>query len=642
MKYIPLLIGSILMLASCSEVKMSGGDDRGGVVTARFRDTVVTVFENAGTGTLNIDFSQALQRDTRIRVEVTEEMNMKEEQDYFLPLREIDVPAGQTTAEVHYSLVDDNVANTARSFTLRLMAVNGGLVDSLAATTRVEVLDDETDAALGFGTTAVVCPERVSGSATASYRYEIPVKLFGTYHKPAQFRIAVHPLTGGNTAVEGTHFRLLQSAFILENGATEVMVPVEIFDDKQVNIDRVFALDITEVAGASVYTAQRRCVVTIENDDLGVYFGRTALTVEERAGVVKVPVRINKASDADLSFTLACAGSAVDGSDYTVQKTWTIPAGKDSVLVEVNVNHLGGIAPDRVLELGFESVSAGLEVFDQGPTCALTIQDCDTPVDFDQAALKIQNSTTTLSLPVTLDGALEHDAVLNITVTPRLNMIDADAVPVAAQVTIPAGQTTATVNVNLRKLVLRKRALFDVQIAGVAGATVGEAATCAVEQYFVFQTSDFRVASFTTEEPTGEGAGNGVAAAAIDGNEDTFWHSNWNGGGSSLPQSMAIELLPENLQISTIEVVRRVKGTSDTKTAELYLSQTVSQVDAAGWGAAIGTMHWENSGDQNRAAQTQALNFDAPITGKYLKINVTEGYRNYAQIAEIVIYGYTE
>ena len=89
MRYISLIIGCILALTSCNEVKVSGNGDGASVLTAGFRDTVVTVFENIGTDTLYVDFSQVLQEGTPVVLSVVEEENMQEGKDYFLPVQEL-------------------------------------------------------------------------------------------------------------------------------------------------------------------------------------------------------------------------------------------------------------------------------------------------------------------------------------------------------------------------------------------------------------------------------------------------------------------------------------------------------------------------------------------------------------------------
>ncbi len=48
-----------------------------------------------------------------------------------------------------------------------------------------------------------------------------------------------------------------------------------------------------------------------------------------------------------------------------------------------------------------------------------------------------------------------------------------------------------------------------------------------------YDRSNWSVVSFTSEEKSGEGAGNGVATAILDGDPATYWHSQW--AGSNIP-----------------------------------------------------------------------------------------------------------
>jgi hypothetical protein len=52
------------------------------------------------------------------------------------------------------------------------------------------------------------------------------------------------------------------------------------------------------------------------------------------------------------------------------------------------------------------------------------------------------------------------------------------------------------------------------------------------------------VADFSSEEQTGEGA-NGKAAQAIDNDPNSYWHSQWKGGGSKLPQFVTFDIMQE-------------------------------------------------------------------------------------------------
>src|SRR5699024_5879704 len=42
--------------------------------------------------------------------------------------------------------------------------------------------------------------------------------------------------------------------------------------------------------------------------------------------------------------------------------------------------------------------------------------------------------------------------------------------------------------------------------------------------------SEYSIADVSSEETVGEPAGSGIAAAAIDGDVSTYWHTQWQGG----------------------------------------------------------------------------------------------------------------
>ena len=647
MRYISLMIGSILALSSCNEVKFSGDAGEGtGTVTAGFRDSVITIFENMGTGSVGIDFSHSLPQSATLVLTVAEEENMQENKDYFIPVKELSVPAGEKSAEVNFSVVDDNVANDARSFTLKMVSLNGGVLDAAASRVKVKVLDDESDVAVGFETTAMTVNERESGSSEASYLCRIPVKLFGTLRKPLQFEVALHAMDVDNAAVENVNFRLPESVFVVEDADAEIYVPVEIIDDEEVNADRVFALDITGVSGGEVYTFQRRCMVTIKNDDMGIYFETTGMKAEERAGLVKIPVKLTDVAQEPVAFTIACGGSAVEDMDYSMTKTWTIEAGKDQVEIEVELKDLAGVASDRVLELQFAEVAQGIQVFEIGKSCSLNILDCSAPVNFAYPSKFILNDSTTLSLPVALSEPLEHDVTFRVKVTAREGISEDQAVIENSEVTIPAGSVEAAVRLSLKKLAFKAKASFRVEMSDVFGATMEEN-ICTVSKYFKFATTDLAIADFTSEEKTGEGAGNGCAVNAIDGATDKFWHSIWNGGDPVLPEGIVVQL-PDNMVVMRVDIIRRVHASNkDLREMKLYLSETTTKFlredDGSAWGEPIGVLDWPNEASAQVESNTRRLELPVGLAGKYLKLSCTQSWRNSnVQIAEVAVYGYTE
>ncbi|WP_449437419.1 discoidin domain-containing protein [Pedobacter steynii] len=50
------------------------------------------------------------------------------------------------------------------------------------------------------------------------------------------------------------------------------------------------------------------------------------------------------------------------------------------------------------------------------------------------------------------------------------------------------------------------------------------------------------IASFSSEETSGEGAVNGRASKLIDGSGSTYWHSRWSSSATSYPHNVVIDL----------------------------------------------------------------------------------------------------
>lgn len=170
----------------------------------------------------------------------------------------------------------------------------------------------------------------------------------------------------------------------------------------------------------------------------------------------------------------------------------------------------------------------------------------------------------------------------------------------------------------------------------VKGATVA-GRTASISNYGdIAAPQGLTIAGFSSEEAKGEPAPSGPAAAAIDGNESSYWHSQWQGDGSSLPQYIVVKV-PDDTHVAAVDVIRRVaKSNSDTKTAEIFLSE-----DNTNWNLQ-GTLKWSAATGTDRAEHLRSMTFNHMQKGGYIKINITEGFRNFGQVSEVVIYGYTE
>lgn len=99
---------------------------------------------------------------------------------------------------------------------------------------------------------------------------------------------------------------------------------------------------------------------------------------------------------------------------------------------------------------------------------------------------------------------------------------------------------------------------------------------------------DWSILSFTTEEPSGEGANNGRAYNLIDDNKETFWHAKWQGGATPLPYQITIDMKRTTL-ISQIELLPRGQNSNNP----LKVVQFEASTDNVNW-EFIGEFAFEN------------------------------------------------
>lgn len=148
-------------------------------------------------------------------------------------------------------------------------------------------------------------------------------------------------------------------------------------------------------------------------------------------------------------------------------------------------------------------------------------------------------------------------------------------------------------------------------------------------------------------------SGTGHAAAIIDGNKGTYWHSRFNGGGNAsgdatytLPQFFVIDLGSEE-SFKTIGYIPRLGlGNGTATTFKLYVSDTPFEsvssdknaaaiVNALGDPAMTGTFTYANGEGQTIKTATS----DTELTGRYVMFVITANKQNngFASCAEFYL-----
>ncbi|KQM69470.1 hypothetical protein ASE74_05645 [Pedobacter sp. Leaf216] len=426
----------------------------GGVVTIGTSPATVTITDNdtsvasitAGTngnengpvnGTYNVTLSNPSSTDTQITFTVGG--TATEGGDYTTITKTITIPAGQTTGTIAIPVISDNIVEGNETVIVTLTNTNNPLVTVNNTPATINILDNNSvTASISVIQTSV---NEAAGTATFT------VTLSGA----VQDSFSVDYTTADGTAKAGLDYLATSGTLTFPaNSAAgaSLTFTVPIIDDNIVEGDEIFNGIISNVTGGLVTIANGTAPVTITDNDSSVATITAGTNGSENGpvnGTFTVTLSNPASTDTQLAYTLA--GSAIEGSDYTtiVTKTITIPAGQTTGTIMIPV------LPDAIVE-GTETVIATL-VTSGNPLVSLS----NTPATITIA----DNTEAIVTVAATADGAepatpgrftftLSQVATTDTQITYTVSgtaTSGTDYTAIGNTVTIPAGQTTATVSV---------------------------------------------------------------------------------------------------------------------------------------------------------------------------------------------------
>lgn len=149
------------------------------------------------------------------------------------------------------------------------------------------------------------------------------------------------------------------------------------------------------------------------------------------------------------------------------------------------------------------------------------------------------------------------------------------------------------------------------------------------EMSFEFDKSTWEIIDFSTEEQAAnEGGGNGPAAKIIDGNNNSYWQSEWAAQTGQIPHHITIDMKRE-FNIFKVDLYRRANN-NHTKRVELEIS-----TDGLSW-SPLGQLDYPT----DKTVQNKKLEIDGGKRARYIKINVVASNAPpYVSLGEIYVSG---
>lgn len=159
-----------------------------------------------------------------------------------------------------------------------------------------------------------------------------------------------------------------------------------------------------------------------------------------------------------------------------------------------------------------------------------------------------------------------------------------------------------------------------------------------LENFQYLDKTAWKVLSYSSQEISGEGT-NGRAAQIIDGNDNTYWHSQWQGATPSYPHRFVIDMQKEEL----VKGLRILSSDGDRrwpKHVKIEASNTELALNAAEWADNVVL-------DNNSLEGIESLFLlDKPGSFRYFRLSILEGQNDgdgaHTRINEISPFVYSD
>ncbi|WP_345251326.1 Calx-beta domain-containing protein, partial [Kangiella taiwanensis] len=361
------------------------------------------------------------------------------------------IPAGDTSATVAVEVIDDNIVEGSETVDATITAVSNGTIGT--ATDTVTIADDD----IASVSVADVAVDEDAGTAT------INVTLTG--NTAAGF--SVDFATADGTAQAGALQDYIANSgtlnFVGNDGEVQ-SITVTINDDFEIEGDETFNVNLSNITGGQATINDGTGVVTIQDNDTVVLieFDSAADSADESTtDAPRLLILGFLPNDTTVNVNVTGGTATGSGTDYTNVVAVTIPAGNYDGSAGTSVPINLTVVDDNILEadenINFELSSANPRLVlgdadldsNTQATNTYTIQDNDTitvsVTANDAAAAEPADNgqfTINLSSPNSVDTTITYNVAGTATATD-------DYTPLTGTVTIPAGDTSATIDVTV-------------------------------------------------------------------------------------------------------------------------------------------------------------------------------------------------
>jgi hypothetical protein len=354
------------------------------------------------------------------------------------------IPAGQTSADVIISFLNDAVVEPTETVSITLSSITGAALVTINPAQNVASLDvADNDTAL----ISIAAQSGGSEEGPAAASFLVTLSAASSTPTTISYQVA-------GSATPGDDFTTLAGSVTIPAGSTSAVIDVSVLDDQ-----RLEGVEAVSVTLSSITTGDPQISLDAQASAASLQIA------DNESGLISIAATAsgNEAGPASGQFTVTQGGITTANTVVSYQVTGTatsaggdfqplsgsvtIPAGSTSAVIDVNVL-------DDLLVEGTENVQVTLTTITSGDASLAINNSADEATldiaDNDAAQLSIQQTThaseagaSAGSFTLLLDRAAAVDVVVNYSVSGTA--ASGDIVPLPGSVTIPAGQTSATI-----------------------------------------------------------------------------------------------------------------------------------------------------------------------------------------------------
>jgi hypothetical protein len=346
----------------------------------------------------------------------------------------VTIPSGQASAAVPVNVIDDTEVEGDETVTVSLSPDSAYTIGTPNSGT-VTISDDD------------VLPEVTVTATTDAAEPNVDGEFTFTRSGPVGGPLTVnYTITG--TATGGSDYTALSGTVTIPSGQASAAVPVNVIDDTDIEGDETVTVTLTPDPAYTVGTPNTDTVTITDNDLPMVTVTATDAAASEPADNGEFTVTRTGPISSPLPVTYTITGSATPGSDYqTLSGSVVIPSGQTSATVAVTVIDDPESESDETVTVTLTPDPAYTVGTPNSDT--VTISDNDPPVvTVDASDAAAGEPADNGEFTVTRTGPVAGPLTVNYTITGTATG-GPDYTALSGTVTIPSGQASATMPVNV-------------------------------------------------------------------------------------------------------------------------------------------------------------------------------------------------